>query len=552
MTGRYGAEAGHAVLHAVQECNMGIGHRARERLVGGDRFVLHALVHIEPSGVDGGDLRRSDGLMDDQRPGDIRLNDGGDRRRVPDRGRGMRLGECRGYRYRLDLVRRNAACGVRDRFVHNLCLRAGVRRRIRNAACGLRRRTGADGRCGTRVRLNLRGVWVGLRQSLCTSGGRVQLAVVRAADRQCEFRFRASSRIVGDGHVGDKRGGIYGDTSASQPAEAVEHGLNSTAALAIEIDGRMVAVGEDAANEPGEDGAGAHFDEDSCARGVHRFDLLDKPNGVRDLLGERVADLGRVSRVLGRRRVGVDGHRTRSKRHTVQELAKRRYRARHDGRMERRGDVEPLHRQAIGGQDLRNTVDRVGRSRQHDLRRRVVIRQDDRLPGCLDAGTNVVGIRAHREHRAGGCGGFGHRESTTTRNFDHRREVERTRRIERGDLAEAVTANEFRSHAARLQHGQHRCARGAEGRLRPLCAFEPVDLLRGTHLVERRPRENDVLQAQVGLQVDVRNSIPHTDRGFERHGDVAAHVERLAALPGKEESHLADGRPDPVMHPVGH
>ncbi len=70
------------------------------------------------------------------------------------------------------------------------------------------------------------------------------------------------------------------------------------------------------AREGSEDGAGADFDEEARAGGVHGAELFDETDGLRELRGEGGAGVGGID---GGGRVAEDGERGRGEREIGEE-----------------------------------------------------------------------------------------------------------------------------------------------------------------------------------------------------------------------------------------
>ena len=166
----------------------------------------------------------------------------------------------------------------------------------------------------------------------------------------------------------------------------------------------------------------------------------------------------------------------------------------HEHAVERGGDRETHGSQAGLREPPLHLLDRGHGPAQHRLRRAVVVghRHAGRPVGHPGAQRRRIG--RHRDHRAR-LARAGHQLAAEPRGAQEVARVDRTGRVQRGQLAEAVSGGTGRPHAGGTQHGQERQAVRAHGGLRPLGRGEP-QCLRPAFVVGRRGRrEHHVVQS---------------------------------------------------------
>ena len=197
------------------------------------------------------------------------------------------------------------------------------------------------------------------------------------------------------------------------------------------------------------------------------------------------------------------------------------------------------HGQPLGGEPgcVHVGFDRFdgsGRARQHDLAPTVVVRDHHVAARLFDDVADRVDLPADRRHRTGGLCGFGHQHAPLSGDTDHVGLRQGACCMQRGDLAEAVSANVARCESDRIEHTKQAEAGRADRRLRPLCSGEQrlVDAVGA--VLERPDREDDVVE-RVVVPVLISREIPSVHRLVEVHREVGAHEEVLAALAGEDE-----------------
>jgi hypothetical protein len=228
-------------------------------------------------------------------------------------------------------------------------------------------------------------------------------------------------------------------------------------------------IAEDLPDEAREDVARAHLDEGPHAHRVEALDRLDEAHRRAELAREHTLGVRRGGRIRVGRAVRDDRQPRGAEADALEERGERRDRALHDGRVERRRDLEPLRRDPRRLEDRLGLGDRVGASREHHLIGGVVVRDGDVELLAEDDRLEVRALRDHRGHRAlRGLRRVAHALTAGARDTERVLGREHARGVERHDLAEAV-ARERRGQQAHLQEEPvGREARGAEARLRPL------------------------------------------------------------------------------------
>ena len=273
---------------------MAVRHGPLERRVGLGALSLGRLDDLQPTVVGAGRGRRS---------GDCGGGLQGLKRQFPrQRPRGVAYRDCPGQR-----------CAVRRGSVRGRCLLRRPARRgpVRGGSgCGnsllrgvIRRESVQRGlpRCDFLLRrlLLLRGsVWQSsLLRGLLRDGDvgrrsvqwRVGAPVVAAVDldrhsRPVRLCCPVSPRCPGAG--GAERGGVHRDAAHGQSTEPVQQDGQTGPATAIEADGRVLAIAQDLAGQPGEDRAGTDLHEGAHAVGVHGVDDIHEPHRRGELVSE--------------------------------------------------------------------------------------------------------------------------------------------------------------------------------------------------------------------------------------------------------------------------
>ena len=138
-------------------------------------------------------------------------------------------------------------------------------------------------------------------------------------------------------------------------------------ALAVEADGAVWPLTQNAPDQFGQHAACAHFDKGAHTTGVHGFNLFHKAHRLRQLRSKLGADGGRFGRIRGGSGVAVHIDLRCIQRNTLQKLAKRHTGARHQRAVEGRGHWQALGRHAFGAQSRFDLGDFFHRARQHHL-----------------------------------------------------------------------------------------------------------------------------------------------------------------------------------------
>ncbi len=309
------------------------------------------------------------------------------------------------------------------------------------------------------------------------------------------------------GHVervptGEQPGRRQLDAGNGQRGNRVQQSSKPRPGARLDSHRHVRALAQDGSDQSRQHLAGTGLDEDPRTGRVHRLDLLDEAHGRADLPGELVADVavGRCSPV------GPDRYSRRVQRDSVEGRAERLRTGGDDRAVERAGDREALGAQACRTQRLDSAGHVVGRTRDHRLSRRVLVR-----------GNDPAGEAGAREHRLdlgarGGDGGHGARVLACRREdrfgagraqLQQRREVEDARTRECDQLAVAVPSEHVGANQQPAQQMVDGQTRQAQRRLRPPGVADRV-VVRGTRgVVERRRREDGsgvfTGQAQVTL-----------------------------------------------------
>ena len=208
--------------------------------------------------------------------------------------------------------------------------------------------------------------------------------------------------------------------------------------------------------------------------------------------------------------------------------------------MERRRDGQAPHGEPRRLEALLGALDRADRAREHDLSRAVVVREHD--VEALD--------RALHGRQLGGDGGHGARDRTrarhqlaaATRDRDAGALVEEPRRDARGDLAEAVPADDRRREPRLLEQSEHPEARRRDPGLRPLGRRQLLLELCARLVPEDRARVDAVRERLAASVHGRRGVIPDLAHTVEVHREIGAHADVLTALPGEEHRDRARRR----------
>ena len=302
-------------------------------------------------------------------------------------------------------------------------------------------------------------------------------------------------------------------------------------------------VTEDAADEPRQGRPGANLDEDAHAGVVHRLDLLHEADRADQLVGEQRPALYGVVRVAGAGGVRVDRHAAAGRRPVGQGFGERGPRVGDEGAVERRADVEPSGAQSSGGARSFGRVDRRASARDDALLRAVAVREHDVQAALRDQRLDVGQRREHRQHGAAVRAVAGHEVPADRRQRPEGRAVHASGRVQRDQLAVAVTGGRVGAQAEAAEHRQQPRFDRAERRLGDLGGRQggPVGVAAGR--VERGHGVDP--RGQVGLRLQRGEQLTEDHRRLGEHAGV------LRPLSGEEEAEPAVGRADAVVHAVG-
>ena len=310
---------------------------------------------------------------------------------------------------------------------------------------------------------------------------------------------------------------------------------HAVAALAIGGHGPVGRVAQDPPDEAGQDGARPDLHEGADAVVPHAADLLLEPHRPGDRAGEQGPDERRVGRIGLGGGVGVGVRAQGRHRHRGQRRLERGHRVRHHGGVERGCDLQPREPETRGLERRLGADDRRGLTAHHDLPGAIVVGQDD-AGHAGEALAHGLGRRRHGRHAPpGGRRGVAHELAPSPRDGDQGVRAERPRRVQGGELAEAVPRGAVGLQTGLAQEPQQGQAAGADGGLRPLGAHQGLALRLERGLVQAGRWEDHVGEPRVGVQGHSGRPVPGVERPRPGHGDRAAHPEILAALAGEEE-----------------
>ncbi len=208
----------------------------------------------------------------------------------------------------------------------------------------------------------------------------------------------------------------------------------------VEVDRAVRAAGEYLPDEPREHRPRPDFDERPRTARIHRLDLLDEAHRPGELHREQPAHRGRIFGIGRGFGVGEDGDRGRLEGDRRQKPFKVAGCIRHQRRMKGRRDRQTQRRQPVDPQLRLEPLDGVRRTGDHDLVRRVVIREHH-LGMQREQRPHLLGAGPHRRHRPRRLCGSRHQFPAPQRHAEERRRVENPRRVQSGDLAERVPAD---------------------------------------------------------------------------------------------------------------
>ena len=197
-------------------------------------------------------------------------------------------------------------------------------------------------------------------------------------------------------------------------------------ALAVEADGAVWPLAQNAPDQFGQHAARAHFHKGAHTAGVHGFDLFHKTHRLRQLRGQLGADGSGFCRVAGGGGVAVHIQQRRIECHALQKLAKRHAGARHQRAVKSRGHRQALGRHAFGAQGRFDLGDFLYRTRQHHLGGRVVVGHHHVGTALGHGCTHLVNGFGHRRHGTRHGRGIAHQLAATAGHFDQAGGVQHT------------------------------------------------------------------------------------------------------------------------------
>ena len=319
-------------------------------------------------------------------------------------------------------------------------------------------------------------------------------------------------------------------------------------AALVERDGEVRAPVETASHELCQDRFRPDLDERARACGIHRFDLLDEAHRLRDRLRKLIAHPRAVGRVARGGGIRVDRDARCTERYAVEEGAERLARGGHQRRVEGGRHGEPTRANVLRLEVALGRLDGGRRSRKDHLSRRVVIRHHHGTAPLGDQPLDGGAIGADGEHGPLACAG--HQLAPPPRHRERVHFTEQPGGRERGDLAEAVTADARRQELEAIEQAQHSKARRGDRRLRRFGGGEEPLLLAPLLLGECRGREHALDNPISFCQGEIGRLIPDVAENVKVDREVATHAHVLASLSGKQEGDRPRGGTDGEVDPA--
>ena len=301
--------------------------------------------------------------------------------------------------------------------------------------------------------------------------------------------------------------------------------------LPVEGNRGVRAIAQDALHQTAQHGRGSDFDKSPDAILIHAVHHLVEADGTGDLVGEAVAQGGRVHRVQFAIEIRVERQVAVHDLAVFQMFAERTGRGRDQRRMEGRGNGQADHAVAVFLQQRLGFFDGHDGAGKHRLAGAVQIR--DRKVDAPFGNPLAQLVRAvtDGQHAAGRFGGDRHELAAFARDVHHGVEIGAAGGVERGDFAEAVAADAVGRDFQLAQNVEQRRAGGADGGLGPLGLGQAGGLGAPGFVVVNGRREDG--SGEPGRPV------PCGLRFRKSHGDVGGHAGVLAALPGEHERRAA-------------
>ena len=292
---------------------------------------------------------------------------------------------------------------------------------------------------------------VGRRQIFCAARGRVGPAGITAVDghghRRLLHRF-----IRRRGKLFPQRREIHRYPRQREAAKTFLQGGDTVLALAIQADGTMRTIAENAPDQFGQYAAGADFDKRAHAAGIHRLDLFDEADRLRELSRQLFADRRRLLRIGFCSSVAIHVELRRIELHALQKLTEWHAGPRHQRAVEGGGNGQALGGHALRGQRGFELGDFLYRTGEYYLGRRIVVGHHHVGTAFSDCGANFFNGLGHGGHRTRYCRCITHQLATATGDLDQARGVKHTGFVQGRHFAETVAGNARRANANRMKH----------------------------------------------------------------------------------------------------
>ncbi len=420
-------------------------------------------------------------------------------------------------------------------------LRRRGRHRSRSCSHGLNggRRSGRSRRGSrTRSRRGRRLDFLGIR-SRATGRSvfrRIRSVVVEAGNHDFErLRLR---RSVGNPIPLRKRCEVHVDAFGGERADATPERTEAVDLLVVERDCDVCPIPQAPSDQLGEHTARTHFDEVRDARGMHSLDHLAEADRRRELIGQQAATRLRGLGINVGGLVRIDVDRAGPPLHVGEVLVERLAGTGHDaavkGGCHRQTDrTQPGRLELVG-----HRIDRLDRTREHDLRWRIVVRDHD-VVRRVDQARHGSRITRNGNHRTGRTGSrLGHQFAPLAGRSQERALIDPARRGQSRELTEAVPGDRIGLDAQRPQQMQEAETDRRNGGLSRGHSRDIRGLLRPLFVGEGRRREDRAVEPVSRELFHVGGRIPDGARPIEGHGCIGTHTHVLTSLPREDEGEL--------------
>ena len=366
----------------------------------------------------------------------------------------------------------------------------------------------------------------------------IRLARVAPADLHRELRRGGLVRLGRQPVRREERRRVHGKPGGDEAREGDEERVDAVAPLPVQAHRDVGTPFENPRHEARQDRSGTDLEERARAGGVHRLDHLDEAHRVRHLAGEGRLQGRGPGVVRSGEGVRVDRDAGLAEGEVGEETRERLARPRDDAGVERRRDREPLERDPFRRElrlELRHVLRRPG---DDDLRRAVVVRDDDARSEPLEERADLGHREAQRGHRARDRGRLFHQLPAAAHRPEEVGVGEDPGGPDGDPLAEAVPRGEVGRQADLAEERELRERDAGDGRLRPARRGEPLPVEALLLLAEDGAREDDLVKRSSVLERDVRRAVPDGERRRVGHREVGPHPDVLAPLAREEERQL--------------